>query len=44
MGKRAEPLFGVDWSQYWAMPLTEVRSRFGLSSKRVLGEGIRAAA
>jgi ubiquinone biosynthesis protein COQ4 len=44
IGKRTEPLFGVDWSQYWSMPLTEVRSRLGLSGERVLGEGIRAAA
>ncbi len=44
LGKRAEPLFGVDWSQYWAMPLAEMRNRLGLEGEPLLGEGIRAAA
>jgi ubiquinone biosynthesis protein Coq4 len=44
MGKRAEPLFGVDWSPLWEMPLEDVRARFGIGGVRVLGEGIRAAA
>jgi ubiquinone biosynthesis protein Coq4 len=44
MGKRAEPLVGVDWSTLWDVPLGDVRARFGLSGARVIGEGIRAAA
>jgi ubiquinone biosynthesis protein Coq4 len=44
MGKRAEPLFGVDWSAFWDVPLRDVRTRFGLAGARVVGEGIRAAA
>jgi len=44
LGKGAEPLFGVDWSRYWAVPLVEVRERFGLAGQPLLGEGIRAAA
>jgi ubiquinone biosynthesis protein Coq4 len=30
MGKKAKALFGVDWSRYWSMPLTEVREHFAL--------------
>lgn len=44
MGKRAEPLFGVDWPTLWATPLAEVRARFALGGERLLGEGIRSAA
>jgi ubiquinone biosynthesis protein Coq4 len=44
MGKRAEPLFGVDWSALWGTPLAELRTRFGIAGERLLGEGIRAAA
>ena len=44
MGKRAEPLFGADWSTLWALPLGDVRTRFGVVGERLLGEGIRAAA
>lgn len=44
MGKRAEPLFGVDWSTLWDLPVGEVRARFGLAGARVVGEGIRAVA
>jgi len=44
MGKRAEPLFGVDWSTLWDVPFAEVRARFGLTGEGVIGEGIRAAA
>lgn len=44
MGKRAEPLFGADWSSRWDVPLDEVRAEFGLTGTRVVGEGIRAAA
>jgi ubiquinone biosynthesis protein Coq4 len=44
LGKRAEPLFGIDWSQYWTMPLVDVRNHFKLDGEPLLGEGIRAAA
>ena len=44
LGKRAEPLFGVDWPKYWSVPLTEIRKHFRLDGERVLGEGIRSAA
>jgi ubiquinone biosynthesis protein Coq4 len=44
MGRRARPLFGVDWPSLWNVPLAEVRARFHLEGTRVLGEGIRAAA
>jgi ubiquinone biosynthesis protein COQ4 len=44
LGKRAEPLFGVDWSKYWSVPLTEIRKHFRLDGERVLGDGIRSAA
>lgn len=44
MGKHAEPLFGVDWSSLWDVPLNDVRARFGITGARVTGEGIRAAA
>jgi ubiquinone biosynthesis protein Coq4 len=44
MGKRAEPLFGVDWSGLWSVPLVDVRRRFGIVGDRLSGEGIRAAA
>jgi ubiquinone biosynthesis protein Coq4 len=44
MGKRAEPLFGVDWSKLWNVPLADVRQRFALVSDRLRGEGIRTAA
>jgi ubiquinone biosynthesis protein COQ4 len=43
-GKRAEPLFGVDWAELWDRPLYEVRARFGIDATSVTGEGIRAAA
>lgn len=43
-GRRAEPLFGLDWASLWAIPLAEVRARLGLSGARIVGEGIRAAA
>jgi ubiquinone biosynthesis protein Coq4 len=28
MGKRARPLFGVKWNDYWDMPLAQVRAQF----------------
>lgn len=44
MGKQAEPLFGVDWSTLWDVPLGDVRARFKLTGAGVVGEGIRTAA
>ena len=44
MGKRAEPLLGVDWSTLWDVPIEDVRTRFGLAGVSVVGEGIRSAA
>jgi ubiquinone biosynthesis protein Coq4 len=43
-GKRAQPLFGVEWSELWALPLADVRTRFGIATESTTGEGIRAAA
>jgi ubiquinone biosynthesis protein COQ4 len=44
MGKRAEPLFGSDWSTLWDASLRDVRARFGLTGAGVVGAGIRTAA
>jgi ubiquinone biosynthesis protein COQ4 len=44
MGRRAEPLFGVEWDALWNVPLVRVRERLGLDASGILGEGIRAAA
>lgn len=35
LGRRARPLFGTDWKQWWAMPLAEVRAKLGLELKAV---------
>lgn len=43
-GKQSQPLFGADWDALWAVPLDEVRKRFGISTERRIGEGIRTAA
>ena len=43
-GKRAEPLFGVDWSEFWEVPIDTVRIRFGIAAGSTVGEGIRVAA
>lgn len=43
-GKRALPLFGVDWEELWSQPLAEVRARFQIDPGETIGEGIRAAA
>ena len=37
-----KPLFGVDWTQYWDMPLHEVRKRFSISTVPGVGKGILA--
>ena len=44
MGKQAKPLLGADWPTLWGESLDAVRTRFGVSGERLLGEGIRAAA
>ena len=44
MGRRAEPLFGLEWQELWALPLARVRERLGLDGAGIVGEGIRAAA
>jgi ubiquinone biosynthesis protein Coq4 len=44
MGRRAEPLFGLDWPSLWSTPIEEVRAKLGLCDARIVGEGIRAAA
>jgi ubiquinone biosynthesis protein COQ4 len=33
LGRQARPLFGMDWKQLWATPLSEVRTRLGLELK-----------
>jgi ubiquinone biosynthesis protein Coq4 len=43
-GRRAEPLFGVDWDALWELPIEEICTRFAIDSTGVVGEGIRAAA
>lgn len=44
MGRRAEPLFGMEWSDLWDVPLDEIRARLGIDPTPVIGEGIRIAA
>ncbi|MGB5501154.1 MAG: Coq4 family protein [Polyangiales bacterium] len=43
-GKRAQPLFGVDWNPLWDVPIVELRARFAIDQSGLIGEGIRAAA
>jgi ubiquinone biosynthesis protein Coq4 len=43
-GRRAEPLFGMDWESLWETPLAELRQQLGLEGAEIVGEGIRAAA
>ena len=31
LGRRAQPLMGVHWEEYWESPLAELRVEFGLS-------------
>ena len=42
-GRRAEPLFAVDWEELWETPLAAVRRRLGLEEADIVGEGIIAA-
>ncbi len=41
-GRRAEPLFGVDWPSLYALPLAEARAQLGLGGARIVGEGVAA--
>ncbi len=43
-GKRAQPLWGVDWEAHWETPIDELRERYGIDPSSVVGEGVRAAA
>ncbi len=43
-GRRAEPLFGLDWPALWATPLVEVRSNLKLADARIVGEGVHPTA
>lgn len=38
LGRQARPLFGTDWKQLWAMPISEVRARLGLELKPTSNE------
>ena len=44
MGKASEPLFGVDWSTLWDVPLHEVRQRLGIVEPRTAGPARSAEA
>ena len=45
-GSSAEPLFGIDWSQHWEVPLKEMRMRLAVDSSEAgdYGQGILAEA
>jgi len=43
-GQRTQPLFGADWDALFSVPIEEVRGRFAVDLKAVVGEGIRVAA
>jgi ubiquinone biosynthesis protein Coq4 len=43
-GRRAKPLFGIEWENLWSTPLQDVREQLGLCDVRIVGEGIPAAA
>lgn len=34
LGRQANPLFGVRWSEQWERPLSEIRSHLGLADRR----------
>jgi len=38
LGRRAKPMFGVDWAALWEKPLAEVRARFAIDT-----DGVRRA-
>ncbi len=39
-GVSARPLFGIDWTGYWEMPLQQVREQFAIPAAAGIGEGI----
>ncbi len=43
-GKRARPLFGIDWTTQWHRPIEEVRQELGLPTTVQAGVGILADA
>ncbi|MGH0035254.1 MAG: Coq4 family protein [Myxococcota bacterium] len=43
-GRRAQPLFGLDWDTLWDVPIEELRARFEIDPSGTTGEGIQAAA
>ncbi len=43
-GRRAEPLFGLDWSTLWRVPIVELRTRLRLDGAEIVGEGVSIAA
>ena len=40
MGKKAKPLFGVNWEANWGRSVDEIRLELGLLDNVVLGEGV----
>ena len=40
MGKCAAPLFGLDWTELWGLPLQQVREQLHIDASRVIGDGI----
>jgi ubiquinone biosynthesis protein Coq4 len=43
-GKRAQPLWGLDWHELWDVPIGELRARFEIDRTAIVGEGVRVAA
>lgn len=43
-GRRADPVFGADWSALLPLAIDEVRERFGIDRGEIVGVGIREAA
>lgn len=43
-GGRAEPLFALDWSSVWSVPIVELRAQLGLDGTKIVGEGVSLAA
>ena len=31
LGRRAKPLIGVEWEEYWECSVTELREKYGLA-------------
>jgi ubiquinone biosynthesis protein Coq4 len=43
-GRKAEPIFGTDWSLLWELPIEQVRQRFSIDRAQIVGDGISEAA